>query len=112
MTSNLDPEKNKNLFIEALKQTLGVVTDASEKCGIERGSHYRWMREDESYAMRVRDVAEMCIDRTESILYSLIQEKKEASVFFHLKCKGKHRGWVERTEIEHSIHEDSIDALK
>jgi transcriptional regulator of acetoin/glycerol metabolism len=39
----------KKAMIAALEKSLGIVTTACKTVGIDRGSHYNWMREDEEY---------------------------------------------------------------
>jgi hypothetical protein len=45
------------------------------------------------------EATERDLDYTESQLKKNIKAGKEASIFFHLKCKGKARGWIERQEV-------------
>ncbi len=56
---------------------------------------------------------EINIDNTESKLFENIQDGKEASIFFHLKTKAKHRGYIERAsnEISPTTDNDKIDDL-
>jgi len=100
MISEEQVDKNKELFLSALKTTLGVVTTAAQKVNMNRDSHYRWMKEDQNYKEKVIELENLALDSTESALYKNIQDGKEASIFFHLKCKGKKRGWIERDVSE------------
>lgn len=42
-------ELRKKAMLEALKSSLGNVTAAAEKIGIDRTTHYYWLREDPEY---------------------------------------------------------------
>jgi transcriptional regulator of acetoin/glycerol metabolism len=42
----------KKAMIEALEQSLGIVTTACKKVGINRKTHYDWLKTDEDYAAR------------------------------------------------------------
>jgi|TARA_R110002020_G_scaffold91513_1_gene222111 hypothetical protein len=91
---------NKKEFLEALERSLGVVTTAASVCNIARTTHYRWLEEDSDYAEAVKDIQESAIDFAESSLHQQIKNKVPSSTIFYLKTKGKHRGYVEKQEIQ------------
>ena len=57
---------------------------------------------------------ERVLDNVEQALYANIVAKNITAIIFHLKCKGKKRGYIERSEIEHSgkIENLNIDVTK
>jgi hypothetical protein len=122
--SNKSDTLKKNL-LKALALSHSVVTDACKKAGCSRKTFYEYLKEDKAFASEVEDIKEQALDFTESQLFKLIngyslpedkvffragdQEptivkgKKHlgpdtTAVIFHLKTKGKKRGYVERTE--------------
>jgi len=88
-------------MIVALEKSLGIVTTACKTVGIDRGSHYNWMKEDEEYRASVESIADLAIDFAESSLHKQIQDGNPTSTIFYLKTKGKRRGYIERQEIAH-----------
>jgi hypothetical protein len=90
----------KNAMIEALEKSLGIVTAACKTVGIARQTHYEWYKEDEGYRSRVESIADMTLDFAESQLHKQIKEGNSTATIFFLKTKGKHRGYVERQEIQ------------
>ena len=46
----------KRAMVKALKKTLGIVTDAIDKVGIARSTHYDWLNDDPSYKKAVDDL--------------------------------------------------------
>lgn len=104
MSDNSDNIKKgtdkKDAMIESLENSLGIVSVACRKVGISRQTHYRWCQEDESYDRAAKEIIEATIDFVESKLFENIQDKKEASIMFYLKSKAKHRGYVERQEVD------------
>tara|TARA_Y100000361_G_C11095712_1_gene308935 strand:+ start:545 stop:988 length:444 start_codon:yes stop_codon:yes gene_type:complete len=90
----------KKAMLEALVSTLGVVTTACKRAQIARSTHYEWLESDPSYKEAVEGVGDLTLDFTETQLHTLIKEKNPAAIFFHLKTKGKKRGYIERQEIE------------
>jgi len=108
MTSNKSNTiKKKKTMLQALTNTLGIVTTATKKTGINRKTHYEWINNDPTYKKNVDDINEQVIDLTESKLHSLIKKENPAAVFFHLKTKAKHRGYIERTET-HDVTPNQI----
>lgn len=92
--------EKKDAMIEALENSLGIVSVACRKVGISRQTHYRWCQEDDNYDRASKEIIEATIDFVESKLFENIQDKKEASIMFYLKSKAKHRGYVERQEVD------------
>lgn len=95
-------ENKKTAMLKALKITLGVVSHACEQAGIDRTTHYRWMKSDPHYKQAVDDVAEATIDFVECELFKQIKNGNTTATIFFLKTKARQRGYIERQEIEHS----------
>ncbi len=101
-TSNnerISTKTQKKAMLQALEATLGVVTAACIECGIERKTHYRWMKSDPKYAAAVDDIQNIAIDFAESKLHQQIRSNNTTATIFFLKTKGKNRGYIERTEL-------------
>jgi len=97
--SSTNSTRKKDL-LDALERSLGIVSTACEKVGVDRKTHYNWMKDDPEYKEAVRAIEERTIDFAESHLHALIKDKNPAATIFFLKTKGKNRGYVERQEIE------------
>jgi hypothetical protein len=89
----------KEKFIEALEQSMGIISHAAKKIGVDRTTPYRWMREDDEYKKRVEEVLNVPLDFVESKLFEAINHNNITAIIFYLKTKGKHRGYVERHEL-------------
>lgn len=83
----------------ALEQSLGIVTTACIASNVPRATHYYWLREDKDYKAAVEDIENIALDFAESQLHEQIRNSDTAATIFYLKCKGKKRGYIERTEI-------------
>ena len=92
--------KGKVAILEALEQSLGVVTTACKIVGIERKTHYNWLEQDEDYKAAVKSIEDVAIDFAESQLHKQIKKGSTQATVFYLKTKGKRRGYVERQEHE------------
>jgi hypothetical protein len=102
----------KGNMIKALESSLGIVTGACKKVGISRQTHYRWLEEDAEYKKAVESISDIALDFAESQLHQQIMEGNVASTIFYLKTKGKRRGYVERTELEHTGELTSNTVIK
>jgi hypothetical protein len=91
--------RRKKLFLAAFERKACDVTAACKACGFNRGQVYAWRKVDPEFEIAFIELTEQDLDYTESQLKKNIKAGKEASIFFHLKCKGKKRGWVERQEV-------------
>jgi hypothetical protein len=92
-------EQHKKAIIQALEQSLGVVTTACKKVGIGRTQFYQWLKDDPDFKREVEDISNITLDFAESQLHKQIREGSTSATIFYLKTKGKKRGYVERQEI-------------
>lgn len=95
-------QQNKKDLLLALEKSLGVVTTACKSVGLDRTTFYRYCNEDAAFKALVDDIENIALDFAESQLHKQIQNGEVSSTIFYLKTKGKHRGYVERTQTEHS----------
>jgi|TARA_R100001480_G_scaffold45791_1_gene59073 hypothetical protein len=89
----------KESMLKALEKSLGVVTVACRKTDIPRSTFYKWLNEDEDFAVKVREIENIALDFAESQLHEQIGNANTAATIFYLKTKGKKRGYIERQEI-------------
>lgn len=95
-----DLNKKKKQFIEVLQKKAGNISSACTAVGICRQTYYNWCSEDSSFAEDIKNVEEYLVDFTESKLMQKIAEGDTTCIIFHLKTKGKARGYVEKSEIQ------------
>jgi hypothetical protein len=92
--------KRKTAMLEALTQSLGIVAPAANAVGINRNTHYNWMKDDPGYREEVEMINEICFDFVESKMLEKIKNGDTVMAIWYSKTKMKHRGFVERTEVE------------
>ena len=105
-------EARKEAMIKALTKSLGIVSTACKEVGIDRSTHYGWLKDDPIYKQSVEDISESAIDFAESKLFEKMNgvkvkrgdnvyknEPSDTALIFYLKTKGKSRGYVERQEV-------------
>lgn len=88
----------KKAMIEALEKSLGIVTTACKSVGINRSTHYEWIKQDEEYKKEVIGIEDIALDFAESKLHKSIEKGSDTATIFFLKTKGKKRGYIERVE--------------
>ena len=110
--------ESKAAMILALEKSMGIVTNACSAVGINRTTHYEWYNTDEDYKNKVDSITDIAIDFAETKLHQKINGVKVAgtgtsilnpivydlppsdtAIIFFLKCKGKKRGYIERSEV-------------
>ena len=90
----------KTQLLEALEQSLGVVTTACKKVGCNRSTYYDYYQTDLEFKAAVDELQNMTLDFAESQLHKQIKEGNTTATIFYLKTKGKKRGYIERQEIQ------------
>jgi len=117
----MDISNAKKLAIKAFRATRGNVTEACAASEIARSTFYKWLQEDEDFKSEVDAVKEELVDFFERQLQTLAEganyealdvngeirtlrdKPNPTAVIFALKTLGKHRGYVERQEIDANI---------
>ena len=89
----------KERVLKALEASLGIVTTACKEADVTRASFYDWKEKDPEFSKAVDDIEDVALDFAESMLLQNIKGKKETSIIFYLKTKGKKRGYIERQEV-------------
>jgi hypothetical protein len=110
----------KKDILVALEKHNGIVSVACASIGLSRSTYYLWLKDDQEFKDAVDDIQDVAIDFVESKLMEKIngvsvqsynskglpvvyeQAPSDTAIIFFLKTKGKKRGYVEKTEVEHS----------
>lgn len=103
MTEKPTTEERKEKFLQAFKNSLGIVSAACEMAGVSRKSYYRWIEGDEDFAAKIKDMADFQCDFVESKLLKKIEEGDTTAIIFYLKTKGKKRGYTTNPEKDSAI---------
>lgn len=103
-------EVNQKKFLDIFTEKATNIKQTCAAIGISRSRYYEWYKED-IFKSKVDDIVEGLIDDVESQLYMNIMDGKESSIFFFLKTRAKHRGYIERqeTEISGGITHDELE---
>jgi hypothetical protein len=113
-------ERERTAVLKAafIKHYIGLncnVTETCKKAHIGRQTYYDWISADSEFKAAADVALESLVDHVEDQLHSLIDGGEPSAVYFFLKCKAKHRGYVEKTEYGGNInltHNLSISDLK
>ena len=90
----------KEAMLQALENSLGVVTVACKQTEIPRSTYYKWLKEDEEFAKSVKEIENIALDFAESQLHTQMKDGNTSATIFYLKTKGKKRGYIERQELD------------
>jgi ACT domain-containing protein len=91
-------QQNKKALLIALEKSMGIVTNACKIVKLDRSTFYKYYNEDEKFASDVDNMQDYVLDFAESKLLENIKDKKETSIIFYLKTKGRKRGYIEKVE--------------
>lgn len=94
--------------VTALNETKGLPAVAAEKLGCTASTIYNYAKRYEAVREALTHQKEKRLDITEGQLWSLINAGNVTAIIFYLKTQGKHRGYVERQEIQ--VSGEDIDA--
>ncbi len=90
---------------EAMRASKGIITAAGawlaknkRKRISQQGLSARIAKSERLQQVRL-EIDEATLDFVESKLFELLNKGDKTAIIFYLKCKGKNRGYVERSEI-------------
>lgn len=98
-TERASTRDKKAQVIASLKGSLGILSPALAGAKVTNKMHCEWMRKDPKYAEAVNEIAEVALDYVETQHYRNIKNGDVASTIFHLKTKGRHRGYSEHLTL-------------
>lgn len=101
----------KNRFLDALRDSLGVVSTACEAVGVSRSDYELYYREDESFRTAADATGELALDYVEEALLKLIEAGNVTATLFYLKTKGKTRGYTERGDSQNEDTKSTLTAV-
>jgi len=91
----------KRLILKHFLKNAGNITVLCDQARIARKTYRAWRSGDPNFAEEIEEREEGLLDFSESKLFSMIDKEVPSAVIFHLKTKGRKRGYVEH--VEHSI---------
>ena len=100
MAQKAQNKSKKETFLQCLHNNLGHISNACISANIPRRTFYNWIDKDKDFKDKVDEVGEALVDHVESKLMQKINDLDSTCIIFYLKCKGKSRGYREKTEIE------------
>ncbi len=98
----------KEAMLQALENSLGVVTVACKQSDTPRSTYYKWLKEDEQFAKDVKEIENIALDFAESQLHTQMKDGSTSATIFYLKTKGKKRGYIERSELDLTSGDEPI----
>lgn len=89
---------------EALRKSGGFINKTAEMLGVTGSCISNRLARSKVLRDTRREVEESLLDLAESKLIEGIKSGDKACIFFYLKCKGKHRGYIEKQVIQADVH--------
>jgi len=98
----LEPKEvaeKKVRFLQLLYDNNGQTWKTLKDADISYTTYTRWRANDPDFVEKVNDIKELQIEWVEAQLMDMIKAGSSRSAMFFLETKGKHRGYVKRTEM-------------
>lgn len=106
-------ERYKDITNEQIAQVYakkaGNMSATATALNLARQTLLNWRKNDEELAVMLQDVDESLVDFSESKLLEAINEGNLTAIIFHLKTKGKKRGYVE--QIDNNVSMNPFEKL-
>ena len=96
---------NKERLLKALESSLGVITTALKSCDLSRTNYYKWLKEDEDFAQKVKEIENIQQDFIKSKYYECVKDKVPSVVIHAAKTR---LGWNETNKLDITSGEEPI----
>ena len=96
------PKFTVEQIAEALKGSAGIRSGAALSLGCSRSTIANYVERHPDLSKIESEIVESNLDRAEFQLLKAITSGNLTAIIFYLKCKGKHRGYLERHQVEGS----------
>ena len=96
------PKFTVQQIAEALRESAGIRSAAARKLGCSPSTITNYVERHPDLSKTEADIVESNLDKAETQLLEAIASGNLTAIIFYLKCKGKHRGYMEGTQIEGS----------
>ena len=93
---------DKQEVLEAIQGSGAIISAIARKLGVAWNTAQKYCNEWDETKQALKDETEKTIDLAESALLESIQGGDVQAAKWYLSTKGKHRGYSEKHEIEHS----------
>jgi len=108
----INTEKKKEMFLAALIDSMGNISESCKAVQISRQTFYNWIEKDGEFKRKVDEVNESLIDFAETQLMKKIKEGDTTALIFFLKTKGKTRGYSEKPDVEVNVNAEKINKVQ
>ena len=99
-------KKKKPLTIKqidtGIRLTGGYLTMTAKKLGVTYNAIYARVQRSPQLQRTLEEIQESYLDLSEYSLMKKIKDEDLGAICFHLKCKGRGRGYIEKQQLEHS----------
>ena len=100
--SGFSESEKKQYFGIVLAAKEGHIGETCKSLGITRYRYRKWMEEDPEFAEHCQDAMEGLLDLAQSKLVENIKDNVSKDIQFLLKTQGRHRGYGDKVEHEHT----------
>lgn len=83
----LNTALKKEMFLKEYANSAGIVALASKNVNINRGTYYEWLRSDQIFADRIKELEPEQVGWVEDKLYQQIAKGNIVAIIFYLKKK-------------------------
>lgn len=94
--------KHKQEAVKLLIESFFNPDYVCKQLGMHRRSLYRWIETDSEFERACYEIKEGLKDEAEVLLQKRMRSEDTSAIIFYLKTQAKSRGYVEKSEVEHS----------
>ena len=87
-------------IIKALEANGGFQSKAAQQLGMTQSALTQRIKRSENLQRVATEIKDKYLDLAESKLITLVNNGNLGAICFYLKCQGKHRGYIEKTQTE------------
>ena len=99
---------SKNKILKAIKGSAGIMSTIAKKLDVDWHTAKKHVLKYDVTRQALENEEEAILDMADNALYASVKDKEQWAVKYLLATKGKKRGYVERTEHDHTTKGESL----
>lgn len=104
-------EEKKRLFLEAMEDSMGLITTSCKRAGISRVTLEKWRKTDKELDDAINNIKDRAKEFVEGQLMTAIRNGNVASIMFYLKTQCGYRE-TQKLEVTETSQIDVAAALR
>lgn len=105
-------QRLKQRILDYMQNSIESVSIVAQKFDISPQYLYKFMKDDLEFKAALELQNDLKVDYVEGKMFENIDVNDSSMIQFYLKHKGKHRGYTDKLQIDHTTNGESLNKIE